>query len=51
MWYRVIQNPQELHGLTGCQQYPGFWGVTIYIMKIVSFEFSFTEHVVFNLKS
>ena len=22
VWYRITQNPQEFHGLTGCQQDP-----------------------------
>ena len=26
--YRVTQNPQEFHRLTGCQRDPRIWGVT-----------------------
>ena len=28
VWYRVTQNPQEFHGLTGCQWDLQIWGVT-----------------------
>ena len=28
MWYRVTRNPQEFHGLTGCQRDPRIWGIT-----------------------
>ena len=30
--YQVIRNPQEFHGLTGCQRDPRIWGVTVVIM-------------------
>ena len=28
VWYRVTRNPQEFHGLTGCQWDSRIWGVT-----------------------
>ena len=35
MWYRVIRNPQEFHGLTGYQRDPRIWGVTTLILLLL----------------
>ena len=34
VWYRVTQNPQEFRRLTGCQQDPRIWGVTLSLKKV-----------------
>ena len=34
VWYRVTQNPQEFHGLTGYQQDPRIWGVTAWYQSL-----------------
>ena len=33
-WCRVTRHSRVFHGLTGCQQTPGFWGVTAWYQSL-----------------
>ena len=33
-WSRVTQHSRVFRGLTGCQQTPGFWGVTAWYQSL-----------------
>ena len=44
VWYLVTRNPQEFHGLTGCQRDPRIWGVTA-LAQILTSHIAFINEI------